>query len=725
MSRSEQRPSSPWKHTRQAALAIATIATIGVGAFGAAPPLAAGTNFWTAVGPSGGLAFTVLVDPVDPRVVYAGTFGGVFKSTTGGASWQAASRGMTVHPVVALAIDPLHHRTVYAAAGVETAGSGVWVTRDGAATWETVLLVDNNSRSVTKKEFLTSLAVDPAHPGAVYAASNFHLFVSRDAGSTWKVGQDFSAVDPDWGLSVRLAADPNRASVFALAAATFVDSQPYFKLLESSDGGTSWRDRSAALPDGQRFNLFSLAIEPTAPGTLYLAGSAVFRSRDGAASWQRVGPSWQFEGAFLPPLAAGPHGFVIVGNSDDPVAFKSLDGGTTWAPFSGLPIDSGESVRGYAVGASPEQIYAAVEGVGVIASGDGGATWQAANRGLRAMRAFAAAIDPQNPNAVFTVGDTDFALGVPGLFHSSNAGGSWLPIGPRQFPANLWVSFVASGHYYFNPNTLFVDPAQPTHLVYGSGDEAARSMDGGASWAPIPAPEASCQPFFFLSQEPSSPSTLYSTASGCQSGCGAFKTVDDGATWSCVGAENVYRIVVAPSDPNVLYAVHSIFTPRPPKHLLWKSADAGTTWAPIDSQLPLTSPLLVDHPYLAVDPGNAQRIFVGVPQGVWRSNDGGGHWSEQDHGLPHGAPDHGFPFSPLLAVDPNNPDLVYAAAPDIGVYRSRDSGSHWQPILAGLPPLNPVIGGPNFYLALVPDPQDSGTVYLGTYDNGLLVYSAR
>jgi hypothetical protein len=62
-------------------------------------------------------------------------------------------------------------------------------------------------------------------------------------------------------------------------------------------------------------------------------------------------------------------------------------------------------------------------------------------------------------------------------------------------------------------------------------------------------------------------------------------------------------------------------------------------------------------------------------------------------GLPHGAPGGAFPFSPLLAIDPNDPGLVYAAAADFGVYRSDDGGGHWQPILAGLPPLNPTVQG--------------------------------
>jgi photosystem II stability/assembly factor-like uncharacterized protein len=655
MSKTAQRLSPSW---RQPAVAILTVA------LGAVPPLAAGTDVWTAVGPNGGQAFTVLVDAASPQVVYAGTAGGVFKSTTGGAAWQAAGRGMTVDTVTALAIDPAHHETVFATAGnVWTAASGIWASRDGAATWETVLLVDNSQGHAGRgNEYLSSLAVDPAHPGAVYAASNFHLFVSRDGGQTWKVGMDFLAVDSQAGLIVKLAADPDRASVFALVAAGPFTRQPYFKLFESADGGLHWLDRSAALPDGATFQISNLAIEPTAPGTLFLAGTAVFRSTDGAASWRRASPGWQRAGIGPAPLAAGPRGLVVAGNTDDPAVFMSRDGGATWAAIATPPADS---VASFALSASPRQIFAAVSTLGVVASGDGGATWQAANSGLRAMPALAVAIDPQDSSVLFTAGNADGALGLSGLSRSRNAGGRWIAIGPHEPESTLWVAFTSSGSYYFNPNSLLVDPAQPGQLYYATGNQAVASADAGATWVPVTPPE-DCQSLFFLGLAHSTPATLYSTASVCPSGCSAFKSLDGGASWACLNLPGAHRIVTAPSDPNVLYAVSWIFGETPPQHLLWRSTDAGATWAPIDSSLALAATPLLDEPNLAVDPADAQRIFVSVPQGVWLSVDAGATWTERDHGLPHGAPGPAFPFSPLLAVDPNDSSLVYAAAADIG-----------------------------------------------------------
>jgi len=42
---------------------------------------------WQSMGPFGGNVFTLIIDPTNSRTLCAGTNGGVFKSTNGGASW--------------------------------------------------------------------------------------------------------------------------------------------------------------------------------------------------------------------------------------------------------------------------------------------------------------------------------------------------------------------------------------------------------------------------------------------------------------------------------------------------------------------------------------------------------------------------------------------------------------------------------------------------------------
>jgi len=53
-------------------------------------------------------------DPSAPATLYAGTGGGVFKSSNGGQSWTAVNAGLTNTYVITLAIDPSAPATLYA-----------------------------------------------------------------------------------------------------------------------------------------------------------------------------------------------------------------------------------------------------------------------------------------------------------------------------------------------------------------------------------------------------------------------------------------------------------------------------------------------------------------------------------------------------------------------------------------------------------------------------------
>ncbi len=82
--------------------------------------------------------------PSDPNVVYAGSgfesdpdAKGIFKSTDGGESWQNISTGLAVNPntgfpyyVKSMAVHPADPDTVLAATG-----SGLYKTTDGGQNW--------------------------------------------------------------------------------------------------------------------------------------------------------------------------------------------------------------------------------------------------------------------------------------------------------------------------------------------------------------------------------------------------------------------------------------------------------------------------------------------------------------------------------------------------------------------------------------------------------------
>jgi len=137
--------------------------------------------------------FELVVDPQNSGHLYAAfQWGGVFKSTDAGATWNAANSGLipgtsfSVYHAVALAIDPGSPSTVY-----RVSSSGVFKSSDGGMSWNPASsgLPDWSS----KFEYcclVSRLAVDPKNSARVYLGTNLagapHVFQSSDGGASWK-----------------------------------------------------------------------------------------------------------------------------------------------------------------------------------------------------------------------------------------------------------------------------------------------------------------------------------------------------------------------------------------------------------------------------------------------------------------------------------------------------------------------------------------------------------
>ena len=184
---------------------------------------------------------------------------------------------------------------------------------------------------------------------------------------------------------------------------------------------------------------------------------------------------------------------------------------------------------------------------------------------------------------------------------------------------------------------------------------------------------------------------------------GVWKTTDAGRTWKPIFDEqptgSIGWVAVAPSDPNIVYVATGEGLPRPDLAVgdgVYRSADAGKTWTHLglrDTQ---------QIPKLAIDPRNANRIFVaalGHPygpneeRGIFRSTDGGQHFERvlfKD--VNTGGKD--------VDIDPSNPDIVYATmweqrqgpwengawqGTNGGIFKSTDGGTTWKQLTQGLP----------------------------------------
>ena len=145
---------------------------------------------------------------------------------------------------------------------------------------------------------------------------------------------------------------------------------------------------------------------------------------------------------------------------------------------------------------------------------------------------------------------------------------------------------------------------------------------------------------------------------------GVWKSDDYGRTWTPIfdheSTQSIGAIAVAPSNPNIIYVASGEGLHRPDLSVgngIYKSSDAGKTW----THLGLRDGLQI--PALAIDPRDPDKIFAAVlghpygpsdERGLFRSTDGGESWQKviyKDENT--GASD--------VEIDPANPDVVYAS----------------------------------------------------------------
>ncbi len=147
-------------------------------------------------------------------------------------------------------------------------------------------------------------------------------------------------------------------------------------------------------------------------------------------------------------------------------------------------------------------------------------------------------------------------------------------------------------------------------------------------------------------------------------GGGVWKTTDGGKTYENISdgyfGGSIGAVAVSKSDPNVIYVGGGEVTVRgnvSSGYGIWKSEDAGETWK--SCGLPKSRHI----PRIVIDPQNPDIVYAAVlgniykstsERGVYKSTNGGETWSkilfESNHA---GAVE--------LVIDPNNPRNLYAA----------------------------------------------------------------
>ena len=212
----------------------------------------------------------VTFDPSSPDVIYVAANRptdprGMFKSTDHGQTWTVIDNGLTYPDVDAVAIDPLHTSTVYAA----TPGGGVFKTTDGGGHWVNVGLVNND------ESFVNALVLDPTNPSTLYAATYGGVFKTTSGGLSWfPVNNGFGSYVQAFTIALDRS-NPN--TLFAGVAG---------RLFKTTDGGQSWIQTNGV---GTTAGGGALAIDPSNPTTVYVGSAGLVASMDGGNTWASAG----------------------------------------------------------------------------------------------------------------------------------------------------------------------------------------------------------------------------------------------------------------------------------------------------------------------------------------------------------------------------------------------------------------------------------------------------
>lgn len=353
-------------------------------------------NLVDAEGRAVGFPQSVVVDPNDTSLMYAGTDAGVCRSTDGGKTWAKTSVGMTHEVVGDLVTDPVSPSVLYV-----VARAGIFRSNDAGVTWKAVLsagyLDDLPGNSIC------SLAIAPSMTSRLYAWTSDGLFRSDDAGETWskRVGRNLvTSGSFDMTRKLLLVAGDDPDVVFAQTSL-----RGGRDLLRSGDGGDTWTRvladvgyRSLVADSNDPYELYATTVVESASSKK----STVVKSVDRGATWTVIlkgENDWDLVLDAHYPAAIYAKQYVsqdLGAQSSDgsavtqdvgvetikSVISRSLDGGATWhrVDFTGLPglvmklvCDSRSAGAWYAM-----TLRRTEEGLRhreVYRSTDGGSTW--------------------------------------------------------------------------------------------------------------------------------------------------------------------------------------------------------------------------------------------------------------------------------------------------------------------------------------------------------------
>jgi photosystem II stability/assembly factor-like uncharacterized protein len=603
-------------------------------------------------------------------ILYALTSSGsIFKSTDSGSSWAALGNIVGVN---AIALSPAASSTVYAGTA-----HGVVKTTDGGQSWTQAGLFDVG---------INVLAIDPHTASTLYASGAAgSIYSSVDAGADWTSVSLGSVPNQSGPATSFIAIDPlTPSTLYALSGG------PRGTLYKSTDRGQSWNIISA----GDVYATL-LVTDPSLPSALYanLDGAGLSKSTDGGTTWAATGLNYYPIALAIDPVNSNTL-YASVASDTSQAILKSTDAGKTWVTVDTINATLTNAIVPVirSIVLSPNASVYVTTGKGIFKSADSGMSWQETDSGLRVHDIRMLVGDPLNPAILYAGDNNALFQSVDGGAKWTQLATLQImaPSESTPFPP---VAVSAEVHSMLvnrtNPNILYLGTRRPSGCY--SGDILLfKSTDGGANWSGLePFQNAGCEIPGILAIDPIDANTLYLPLGDDWVGLTVFKTTDAGERWTstacpapfdCWGlipGGEVNAFLIDPNSPATLYAATDVG--------IFRSTDSGASFLP--AGFANTTVLL-----LAIDPVHSNVLYGATssnlyPQppgflGLYKSADSGATWSPINQGLDQIVAAH--PAVNALLVDPDVPNILYLATSGYGIFKSSDGGATWAGLNDGL-----------------------------------------
>ncbi len=646
---------------------------------------------WKPVGPFGGDVRSIAIDPRNKNHLAISTLDAqVYSSLDGGLTWRLLTNFRRPQMVLDnLSFDARDSNVIYASGHRHKESGGFFKSSDGGATWK-------ESAELTN-EAVHAMAQSDVDPNTIVVGTVNGVWISRNSGDSFeKISSTSMPVNID-----SLAVDPrNPNTIFA---------GTWWRAYKSTDAGKSWRLIKDGMIDDS--DVFAIEIDSKKPDHIIASAcSGIYESFNSGEKWAKIqgipSQSRRTRAIFMNPSIPGS---IYAGTTEG--FWLSEDAGKSWSLTTPKVLE----INSIAVHPDqPKKIYIATNNNGVMVSEDGGKNFVPMNGNFSSRFTIALVPDVERSNRIYAI-TQNTATGGGYLFVSDDNGQTW-----RASMKNLIEK-------RSSPTTILQDRTNPNLIYLGTNSGIFRSVDRGASWAPIssvitaprraavakrPVRKAAVKPAVPLVKFVRTLNERITALSRTEDGknglligtqSGLYRTYDPSRGYEKLNlgtgtVQPVYAVRMSPAEPNTIWAGTSTAG-------LLVSRDSGQHWEKsmgVASFVPIAS--------IAIDPTNPQKIYVGTLQTFYLSHDGGTTWLRRGGTLPVGN------YSSII-INPKNPTEIFAANALInggGIFQSQDSGITWRRIdesVSSLPSRR--------FWSIMFDPSDPRLIFAGTHSSGV------